>query len=356
MAIERTVQQVIDIAKQWIIDKYSQQPGFVGAHLVGSLHHMPRDVLFPAYRDVDLAIIFDNISEQSIDDTEHQGLLLEAIIVPSHRYVSAEKLLADPSNASIFAVEHSILLDPEERLEALAKTIAGEYPKRKWVTARRDIELGDAKIALQQLSQAQDVGQAVFAIGELTMRLVAMLTIVLLTPLTHRRNLLQLRDIITTEQEKKTFEKLHQLIGSDNISAEQANNLLTHALEAFDYSLTVHKTPVPYDHKLEACIRPYLLEGTTEMFDEGAHRESISWIALFTMISCAVIQNDAPVEQQGKYLMYAQELMQTLGILSPEDIAQRIKLGHELVDEMIKLTDDIICTSSDEVEQLLPEL
>ncbi|MCP3849773.1 MAG: hypothetical protein GY694_05985, partial [Gammaproteobacteria bacterium] len=136
MTTERTVKQVIDIAKQWIIDKYSHQPGFAGAHLVGSLHHMPLDAVFPAYRDVDLAIIFDNIEEQSIDNTGHLGLLMEAIIVPAHRYVSAEKLLADPSNASIFAAEHSILLDPKGHLTKLSVTFAQEYPKRQWVEAR----------------------------------------------------------------------------------------------------------------------------------------------------------------------------------------------------------------------------
>ncbi len=244
MTTECTVKQVIDIAKQWIIDKYSHQPGFAGAHLVGSLHHMPLDAVFPAYRDVDLAIIFDNIEEQSIDNTGHQGLLIEAIIVPANRYVSAEKLLADPSNASIFAAEHSILLDPEGHLTKLSVTFAQEYPKRQWVKARRDKELADANIALKQLSQAQDVSQAVFAIGELSMRLTAILTIVLLTPLTHRRNLLQLRDIISSDQEKQVFEKLLQLIGSQDISSEQANDFLHKTVTAFehDYSDQVPKT------------------------------------------------------------------------------------------------------------------
>jgi len=347
MTTERTVKQVIEIAKQWIVDKYSLQPGFVGAHLVGSLHHMPLDAVFPAYRDVDLAIIFDNIEEQSIDNTDHQGLLVEAIVVPAHRYVSAEKLLADPSNASIFAAEHSILLDPKGNLIKLTKTFAKEYPKLKWVSARCNKELTDANIALEQLTQAQDVSQAVFAIGELSMRLSAMLTIVLLTPLTHRRNLLQLRDIISTDKEKQIFEKLHQLIGSQNITSEQANNLLSKTVEAFDYSLTVHKKPVPYNHKLVACDRPYLLKGTTEMFDEDGYRESIAWITLFMMISCAAIKNDAPPEQQAKYLPYAQELLKTLGLVSPEDISKRIQIGQNLVDEMIQLCNHTMDTSAD---------
>jgi len=99
------------IAWRRIQDKYGDRTDFVGAHLVGSLHHMPLDAPFAAYRDVDLAIILDSITEQEIDDALYEGLILEAIVVPASRYESAEQLLGDACNASILAGDHSILLD-----------------------------------------------------------------------------------------------------------------------------------------------------------------------------------------------------------------------------------------------------
>ncbi|MDD3814827.1 MAG: hypothetical protein PHZ02_09285 [Desulfocapsaceae bacterium] len=347
MTTERTVAQVINIARQWIEDKYGDRQDFVGAHLVGSLHHMPLDAPFPAYRDVDLGIILNSITDQGIDDCNHDGLIIEAIVVPVQRYESAERLLADASNASIFAADHSILLDPEGKLTKLAAIIKKEYPKKKWVTARRDEMLADAHKAFEALRGAQDITQAIFAVGELNMNLIATLTTVRLTPLTHRRNMLQLRNIIQTDQEKEIFEKLHHFLGSQNIIPVDVENFLTKTTEAFDYALTIHKSPVPYDHKLKSCIRPYLVEGTLEMFNEDGHRESVFWITLFMMISCAAIKADAPPEQQAKYLGYAHELLQAIGLTSAEDIRERTQLAHVLLAEMQDVTDQIIATFPD---------
>jgi hypothetical protein len=69
MTTERTVGQVINIARQWIEDRYGDRQDFVGAHLVGSLHHMPLDAHFPAYRDVDLGITPSRIRISTIVTT-----------------------------------------------------------------------------------------------------------------------------------------------------------------------------------------------------------------------------------------------------------------------------------------------
>lgn len=71
-------------------------------------------------------------------------------MVPVQRYESAERLLADASNAAIFAADHSILLDPDEKLTKLAAIIKKEYPKKNgsqpdvtkcWPTPRRRLKL-----------------------------------------------------------------------------------------------------------------------------------------------------------------------------------------------------------------------
>ena len=49
------VKQVIELAKEWVEIYGSQTPGFCGAHLMGSINHMPPDTPFPAYKDVDLS-------------------------------------------------------------------------------------------------------------------------------------------------------------------------------------------------------------------------------------------------------------------------------------------------------------
>ncbi len=350
MTTERTVAQVIDIARQWVDDKYGSRSDFVGAHLVGSLHHMDPAAPFAAYRDVDLGIVLDSISDQEIDDSNYEGLIMEAILAPVNRYESAEELLADGCNASIFAADHSILLDPSGKLTRLTREIQKEYPRRQWVTARRDEMLAYAEKSFEALTRAADTTHTLFALGELNMYLIATLTIARLTPLTHRRNMLQLRNIIQLDEEKEIFEKLHQLLGSKNITPTEAEELLSKTTEAFDYALTIQKTPIPFDHKLKACVRPYLVEGTIEMFNENGYRESVFWITLFMMISCAAIQVDAPAEQQLEHLGHAQELLQTLGLNNSEEVLKRIELGRKLLVQMKQLTDHIIATSPDIIQ------
>ncbi len=347
MRTERTVSQVIDLARQWIQDTYGNRPDFVGAHLVGSLHHMPLDAPFAAYRDVDLAILLDSISEQKIDDALYEGLILEAIVVPASRYESAEQLLGDACNASILAGKHSILLDPKGKLAPLAKQVNAEYPRRQWVTARRDDMLKEVRKAFNDLSKAQDVQQAAMALGTLNMYLIAVLTTVHLTPLTHRRNMLQLRGLIASDEEQALFEKLHQLLGSASITPEEAEVLLDRATRAFDTAVPIHKTPVPYDHKLDACIRPYLVEGTQEMFAEDGYRESFFWMALFLMISCASIAADGDEAAKAEFLPYAGELLQTMGLDSPEHLKERILFAGKLTEEVVALSNKIIETNPD---------
>ena len=342
-----TVQQVINIAKTWINNKYADRPDFVGAHLVGSLHHMSLDSPFETYRDVDLAIILDSITEQDIDDTEYEGLIIEAILVPSSRYTDAEKLLADASNASIFAADHSILFDPRSQLKPIVEKVQQEYNKEKWVTARRDEIVRDATNSFAALSNAKDIFQAIFAIGELNMNMIAILTLVHLKPLTHRRNMLQLKQYVHSKEEKDIFERLHTFLGSANFTEETAKQFLSETSDAFDYAVSVHKTPVPYDHKLDPCVRPYLVQGTKEMFKEGGYRESVFWIALFMMISCAAIQADGDDQAKAKFLPMAGKLLHEMGIDTPEGLKDRVIFANKLLDDVKHVSNQIIKTSPD---------
>jgi hypothetical protein len=308
---------------------------------------MPLEAPFAAYRDVDLAIILDSIIEQDIDDANYEGLILEAILVPAHRYTDAAKLLSDACNASILAADHSILLDPRGQLAPIAEEVQRNFARRKWVTARRDEMLQEAQKAFKALAQAENIQQALFALGELNMYLIATLTTVRLTPLTHRRNMLQLKQIIRLSEEKEMFEKLHRLLGSAHFTPDKARDFLAHTTAAFDCAVQVHKTPVPFDHKLDPCVRPYLVQGTEEMFDEDGYRESVFWIALFLMISCAAIQADGDDAAKAKYLPYAGELLQTMGLATPDDLKERTLFAQQVLGEMKQLTDHIIATSPD---------
>ena len=342
MTKQHTVAEIRDISRNWIREKYGDRIDFVGAHLVGSLHHTAPDVVFPPYRDVDLAIVLDSIEEQTIDDSDFEGLILEAILVPVSRYTDVERMLSDACNASIFASVDNVLLDPRGTLVPLAEQVSARYGEQKWALARRDEVLGCARKALAAMAAAETVPEVAFALGELNMYLIATLTVAHLKPLTHRRNMLHLRGYVNSEKEQEVFERLHGLVGSSDFGRERAESFLDKAVQAFDYAVSVHRTPVPYDHKLVACERPYLLEGTREMFAEQGWRESFFWIALFLMISCAAIRADGSPEAQAKYLPHAMELLAQMRLQSPEDVKERIGQARELVDDIEQLSTEII--------------
>lgn len=346
MTKQYTVADIITISRHWIQEKYGDRADFVGAHLVGSLHHMPRDTVFPSYRDIDLAIVLDSITEQDIDDAEYEGLLLEAILVPKSRYTDVERMLSDACNASIFASVDNILLDPRGELIPIAEQVSAQYSQKKWMLARRDSMLDKARKSLTALTASETPQQIAFALGELNMYLIATLTTAHLTPLTHRRNMLQLSGLISSPREQAAFESLHRLIGSAEFNKARAEQFLDKAVSAFDYAVSVHKTPVPYDHKLAACVRPYLLDGTLEMFAEEGWRESFFWIALFLMISCAAIQADGTPEAQAKYLPYAAEVFAEMKLQTPEDIRNRIIFAQKLMNEIADLSTEIIDDNS----------
>ena len=55
--------QVIEIAKEWVDQVGSKEPGFIGAHLMGSLVSMPKEAPFPSFKDVDLHLVLRDVPE-----------------------------------------------------------------------------------------------------------------------------------------------------------------------------------------------------------------------------------------------------------------------------------------------------
>jgi hypothetical protein len=66
--------QVIELAREWVQDHGNQTPGFLGAHLMGSLSSRPKEAPFPTYRDVDLNIVVKGASANEPRDIPFHSL------------------------------------------------------------------------------------------------------------------------------------------------------------------------------------------------------------------------------------------------------------------------------------------
>src|SRR5262245_61907940 len=99
--------EVKQTATAWVEANRAWWAGLQAAHLVGSAAGAPAEAEFPAYKDVDVHLIFEEGAPMLIPqnpfahlvETEYEGLLIEAGLKPSGDYGSPEAVLANPEIA-----------------------------------------------------------------------------------------------------------------------------------------------------------------------------------------------------------------------------------------------------------------
>lgn len=341
----KTTAEVIALAKNFVEKNYLDQPGFVGAHLVGSIIHADRDAIFPTYCDVDIAIVLDSIEFQKIEEVFQEGYVLECILSGSSRYRSAEDILAIPGMACNLQ-KNSIIVDPEGRLAEIHRGVAEGFAMRHWVKRRVDTEMNIAKSSLEAMSRSQNMIEVIHSLCEFIMRCSASITTAHLKPPTHRRSLANLKALMQTPEEQSLFEDILKAFGSAQLSEAEVRTFLQQCLGAFDRAIVVKRSPVPFEWKLDPCIRDYLNQGTLEIIDEGLHREAIFWIAIFFIISTIAIQQDGLAEEKVGYAAQLTEFLRALGLESTESIKQRIEFCTEVYGHVTTYLDKYIATSS----------
>ncbi len=340
----KTTAEVIALAKSFVEKRYLGQPGFHGAHLVGSIIHADPDEIFPTYRDVDIAILLDSVAHQEIEEVFQEGYVLECILSATSRYENAEAILANPGMACNLQ-KNSILVDPDGRLTAIHRKVSEEFTQRRWVKLRAKSDLSVGKSALESLTRSKNAIEAVHALGEFVMRCSASITVAHLEPPTHRRTLVNLKALMQRPEEKALFESILDTFGVARLSETEARIFLQQCLEAFDRAIVVKKSPVPFEWKLDPCIRDYLNQGTLEMIEEGACRESLFWIVLFFAISTIAIQQDGLPEEKERYTSRFASFMHALGFDSDVAIKQRIDMCTQLYEKIDAYLDEFIATS-----------
>lgn len=333
--------QVIELAREWVEVYASQMPGFCGAHLLGGLNFTPKDAPFPAYKDVDIRLVFQNAQDFDVLDQSYKGLILEYSSSGTDAYRSPEAVLADAGLACNLAV-NSILSDPTGMLASLHAVVANEYPRRKWVLARCEFVKKEVLEALGELSQAGSPGEALWPASNFVISMAQLVAIASLKPPTHRRGLVLMKELLKTLGRPDLHEEALRVNGYANLSRTQVESYLRDCTIAFDRAVEVTRTSVPFGFKLHSFIRPYVVEGIQEMLDEGCHREAMWWTGVFLWISNNAIQVDAPEEEKLQFQAIANRLFSDMGINTPQDIACRFQQAKALTEKVFKAADDIV--------------
>ena len=100
-------------------------------------------------------------------------------------------------------------------------------------------------------------------------------------------------------------------------------------MRAFDRAVEVYQTPIPYGFAIRPHLRPYHVEATQEMIDEGNHREAMYWITCLDTAYLA-LQNDAPDAEKPVFAAQLQAMQAALGFTSAEAWAERVAAAERL--------------------------
>ncbi len=343
------VGQAIELAREWVETEGSQTPGFCGAHLMGSLNRMPKDAPLPTFSDVDFNILSREVKHRETRDLPYGGLLLEYGIWPIEDYESPETILANPELASNLAVQ-SILADPMGVLGDLQHVVAQDYCRRRWVQARCQWEKTRVLQSLDALSQSQSPIDVVLHLNWAAIHLAGLVAITQLKPPTHRRCLVLMYDLLCTRNRLNSLEQTLCMLGYADLAKAEVESVLREIAAAFDKAIEVKRTPSPYDFKLHPHVRPYFIQGSQQIIDEGHHREAMIWIMACYLISLLAILNDATDEDKQNFLQAFERVLRRCGLSTHESWQTHTQQARILADEVFAIADSWVSENAQIVD------
>jgi hypothetical protein len=349
------------IARDWVDENVAQWPGLRCAHLVGGITGMPDEAQFPAHRDVDLHLVFDEGSPAlrvtgpypNILEDSYRGLSIEAGVKTVAEYGSAETVLANPEIAYHFTVD-SVLYDPTGLLRDLRPAVQRDYRRRPWITARIDHERRGLARAVDLLRMAVanwGVSGEVLLFGYTTTFAAAALAVAAAQPpKMGGRMMVHLRERLAAHDRLDLYDELLDLLRIRHVDAACVEHLLHEATEAFDLAVEVRTTPHPFQHKLHRHLRSYFVEACRGMLAEGYHREALCWIQPFCTSSCDVILTDGPDAEKPRFAERQARFLTRFGSESAAARECRFARARRLYDRIFALADEIAAGHPDIVD------
>lgn len=326
--------KVVQLARQWVAAEATTIPGFMGAHLLGSLNALPTAAEFPAHRDVDIKIVLAD-GERGNQAVWYEGLMLDVAFGTRAEYESTA-VLSNPRLAPHLVHGH-ILADPTGLLGEVQQVVVGEYGRRRWVQARCQWE---KKLVQTTLDQPDFT---VLALSFTLMYLGGLLAVASLRIPTHRRSLIGMKEILRVQKRPNLHENALQILGCAHMTRAQVEGYLPVVAQAFPQAVTLYHTPIPHvGYKLRPHLLPYYTAAAQEMIEEGHHREAMQWILHTYYLLNIVFQNDATAVEKADFASKFHRLLADLRLAESRQLsAQREKL-RQLLPQFFALADGMV--------------
>jgi hypothetical protein len=331
--------EVIAIVQEWVELHARGLPDFAGAYLWGGITALPGDALFQLYRDVDVVVVLATGAPDDEQEVCYRGVLLEVISKNLAEHQDAEAVLADPSAGPNLATTQ-ILADPTGLLTPLHRAVAAGYGRRRWVQARCAAEQAAAEKGLAAMRRAVTPTERLDAVRGLLGALSGLLAVAQLRRPTTRRTLTLLRELLEAQGRADLHGAALSVMGSAEMGVADVRALHGQIVGAFERAAAVNRTPIPYGFAIRPHLRPYYVEATWELIDEGNHREAVYWI---TCLDTAyfVLQNDAPEAERPAFAAQLHAMYAALGYTSEALWAARVATAEHLATECYSIADTL---------------
>ena len=343
------VKDAKEIARRWIAEEATNLPGFSGAFFHGSINDLPDNATLSASSDLDIMVALSDPPATKLGKFVYQGVLLEASYIALNALQSPEEILAISHMAGSFR-SPSIIADPTGQLTKLQAVVARDFAKAHWVRARcEDVQ---SKIlrnlnALKADDPLHDqVTSWLFATGLTT----HMLLVAGLKNPTVRKRYLAARELLEAYHFLGFYDPLLDLLGCVQITEERVNNHLATMTAAFDAATAVVKTPFFFASDISDIGRVISIDGTSEMIEQGNHREAIFWIVATYARCQKILFHDASTEVYERYAVGFWELVAALGINSFADLQHRSEQIQTFLPSLCEVTEEILAANS-EIEE-----
>jgi hypothetical protein len=357
-----------EAAREWVAVNAGRWPGLRAAHLVGSVTTMADEAPFPREKDVDMHLIFAEGSPMlvnegpgfSILEEPYGGIAIEAGLKSEAEYRSAEAVLANPEIAHHLTVD-SILYDPDGLLHGLQETVLREYPRRRWVLARLEHERRGLAGALELLAFARErwgVSGELNILGYTTTFATAALWVATRSaPQMGGRMFLKLRTLLAAYERLDLHEELLAILGLTKVSEDEVERFLREATESFDLAIALRQAYPeialefgPFQHKLHAHLRPYLVETCRGTLNEGYHREAMAWVMPYHLATADVVIAYGAETMKPQMAARQAELLRALGLETAEGRAEAIERAMGLYEKMFAFAEEIVASDPEVVD------
>jgi hypothetical protein len=334
------VAEVVAIVREWVDLHARHLPDFAGAYLWGGITALPPDAPFHLYRDVDVVVVLAKGAQDDDQEVFYRGVSLEIISKNLEEHQDAEAVLAEPSAGPNLATTQ-ILADPTGVLTPLHQAVAANYGRRRWVQARCAAEKLSAEEWLINMRRATTPAERMDAARVFLGALSGLLAVAQLKRPTTRRTLALLCELLEAHGRADLHEAALIVMGCAHMSHAGIQAMLEQSVIAFDRAVEVYQTPIPFSFAIRAHLRPYYLEGTLEMIDEGNHREAVFWISCLDT-AYLVLQNDAPDAEKPAFTAQLQAMYAALGYTSAAAWAERVDTAERLAPEIYRIADTLV--------------